>query len=751
MKSQNEYPVTHDVVLVGGGHSHVEVIRQFAMKVEPGVRLTLVSRDVHTPYSGMLPGLLAGHYSFDEAHINLHRLCRAAGVRFIHAQVDAVDTSVNRLSLKQRTKVGGIRPHISYDVVSFDTGSSPITSGIEGADGAIAVKPVELFRKQWTEFERKLTQHESARVTVVGSGAGGVELAMSLEHRSRQQRSAQAKLRFTICGASAEILSGHHPSVRGHFKRALAQRGFEIHNSARVTRIENNNCVTSDGQSFDGDAVILVTGAQSADWYSESDLDTDERGFVLVRDSLQSTSHDNVFASGDCATLNSQRLPKAGVYAVRQGAVVARNLRALVRGEKLEDFNPQARILALISTGDHYAVASRGSFCVAGGWVWRWKNWIDRRWMQRYQQFEMPQAPLPVISRPASAEQVEMTSMRCGGCGAKVPASTLRKVLARITDVSDSDDGVSIGLSAADDAAVLDVPNGYQLVQSVDHFRSFIDDPWQFAFITTNHCLNDLFAMGATPHSALATAIVPYGAARPVGSELEALLSGAVEGLKAAGASLAGGHSAEGAELSFGLSVNGLIKPQDVLNKSGWQHGDCLILTKALGTGIVLAADMRGKADPDVLAAALATMQQSNAAAVEIFRRHGVHACTDITGFGLYGHCLEMSRGANAGAALDLRALPLLPGAVQLLDSGFASTLAPSNRALLTGVAIESETVAPGLRDIVFDPQTAGGLLAAIPKAQAASCVQHLRDAGLVDAVQIGEVRDSISGIEFAG
>ncbi len=749
MKSHAELPLTHDVVLVGGGHSHVEVIRQFAMTPEPGVRLTLVSKDIHTPYSGMLPGLLAGHYAFDEAHINLHRLCRAAGVRFFHAQVDAVDTVGRQLSLVRGQDETHRRPTVGYDIVSFDTGSSPVTSTIDGAQNAIPVKPVEHFRQRWTAFEGALTPGDSARVTVVGAGAGGVELALSLEYRSRQRHGAG--LSFTLCSASSQILSGHHPSVRERFQRVLTQRGFNVITSARVKGIEDNSCVTTTGERIDGDVVILVTGAQSPSWYGASDLDTDAAGFVLVRDSLQSTSHDDVFASGDCASLKSQPLPKAGVYAVRQGAVLARNLRARVRGEPLEDFNPQARILALISTGDNYAVASRGAFSVEGKWVWRWKNWIDRRWMQRYQQFEMPQSPAPLLTRPSTAEQIELSTMRCGGCGAKVPASTLRTVLARISDTNQSGAGVAVGLKAADDAAVIDVPANHQLVQSVDHFRSFIDDPWQFGFITTNHCLNDLFAMGATPHSALATAIVPYGAAGPVAAELEALLSGAIACLDAVGATLAGGHSAEGAELSFGLSVNGLVEPHAVFSKLGWKHGDSLVLTKALGTGIILAADMRAGADPEVVAGALASMRLSNAAAVEIFRAHQAHACTDITGFGLFGHCLEMSRRSSAGAQLDLQALPLLAGALELLQDGYASTLAPSNRALLNSGKPESKRVEPTLRDILFDPQTAGGLVAAIPQARVASCIEALRAAELTDAAEIGQIRESISGVSIIG
>lgn len=743
MNSNDEFPITHDVVLVGGGHSHVEVIRQFAMRPEPGVRVTLVSRDVHTPYSGMLPGLLAGHYSFDEAHINLHRFCHATGVRFVHAEVTGVDAEVGRLSIERR-------PSVAFDVVSFDTGSKPKTRGIDGVEYAIAVKPVDEFRRRWQQFEQTLSERNgTANITIVGAGAGGVELTLSLQSRLKKITQLDQQVAFTICTAGDDILVAHSPSVASRFRRVLKERGVEVITGERVKEITNASCVTETGRQISSDAVILVTGAQSADWYADSHLATDDRGFVLVHDTLQSTSHDNVFASGDCASLRSHSLPKAGVYAVRQGAVLAENLRARARGVELQDFDPQARILALISTGDHYAVASRGAFSVEGGWVWRWKNWIDRRWMERYQNFEMKGA-VPTLDPPASQEDgIGTTAMRCGGCGAKVPASTLRTVLSRIATSNYVGESVSIGLEQADDAAVIDVPAGSQLVQSVDHFRSFIDDPWRFALITTNHCLNDLFAMGAKPSSALATVIVPHGAAGPVAAELEALLRGAIDGLKSVDATLVGGHSAEGCELSFGLTVNGLIGAGQALGKNGWQDGDRLILNKALGSGVILAADMRAHAPFEVVEAALQNMQLSNANAVDVYRRHNVSACTDVTGFGVYGHAMEMAKASRIGARLDLGRLPLLSGVAELIEQGFESTLAPSNRSLLDGAGVVVDGKSSARYDILFDPQTAGGLLAAVPASMAQSCIEQLQDAGYSDAVEIGHVSNAITAVEL--
>jgi len=734
---KDNYAFTHDIVLVGGGHSHVEVIRQFAMRPETGVRLTLISRDSHTPYSGMLPGLLAGHYSFEEAHIDLHRLCRATGIRFIHSPVTGVDLQQRQLTLSDR-------PPIRFDAVCFDTGSSPPTSGFAGsASGSIAVKPVDVFQRRWSQFEDSVRGKANANVCIVGAGAGGVELALSIQHRLQTSKTHDSKFSFTICTSGNEILLSHQPAVRRQFRKILSEREIKVVTDTRIVSIDEGDCLSADGTRLSADVAILVTGAKAAEWYASSGLTLDRKGFVQVTDTLQSVSHDYVFASGDCASMLSHDLPKAGVYAVRQGPLLADNLRAWVRGSKLKSYNPQAHILALISTGDDYAVASRGPLCVAGHWVWRWKDHIDRRWMQRYQQFEMD-APAPGSKSEADASE----QMRCGGCGAKVPANILRDVLARIADSNPAGEGVSLGVTDADDAAVIDVPADQLLVQSVDHFRSFIDDPYRFAAITTNHCLNDLFAMGAKPTSALATAIVPYGDPGPVGADLEALLRGALKSLTEAGATLVGGHSAEGAELSFGLTVNGLASPNTILKKGGCKNGDVLVLCKALGTGIILAADMRARADATVVEEALQCMELSNARASEIFVAHEARACTDITGFGLYGHALEMIRASGIGARIDLSAVPLLRGVAELMQAGFASTLAPSNRAQVPELRFGAIKVLSN-SDILFDPQTAGGLLAAIPNTRLDACVSDLKNAGYMDAVAIGQITDSLSDVEI--
>ncbi len=317
------------------------------------------------------------------------------------------------------------------------------------------------------------------------------------------------------------------------------------------------------------------------------------------------------------------------------------------------------------------------------------------------------------IADGEAIRELSTLAMRCGGCGAKVGSTVLSRVIQRLPTSARRPD-VLIGLDAPDDAAVLAVPPGKALVQSVDYFRAFIDDAYTFGRIAANHALGDLFAMGAEPQSALAIATVPYGRERVVEESLYELLAGALATLEPTGAVLAGGHSSEGAELAFGLTVNGLVDPDRAWRKGGLRAGDALVLTKPIGTGTIFAADMRQRAKGRWVDAAIASMVLSSQAAAECLRRHGASACTDVTGFGLLGHLVEMTRASGVDATLQIEAVPLLDGATETVAAGILSSLQPQNLRLRRAVR-DLERVGKHPRyPLLFDPQTAGGLLAGV-------------------------------------
>ncbi|MEM7777386.1 MAG: selenide, water dikinase SelD [Pseudomonadota bacterium] len=738
MRLSPNLPVLKDIVLIGGGHAHVTVLKRFGMKPVPGVRLTLISPDAHTPYSGMLPGLIAGHYTYDEAHIDLVRLCRFAGAIFISGAVEGVDA-------EQKTVRCAARPPIPYDVLSINAGSTPDPSVIPGAAGVvIPVKPVAEFLNTWAALQSDVRTTPDMQIGVIGAGAGGVELALSAQFALGAMLTERGEIRrprFQILTRGSDILETHNPRVRSVFRKLLAERDIKLVTDFAVNRIEPGHAVAGD-RSIQLDRMFWVTGAEAPDWLSASNLDTDERGFMRVDETLRSVSHPDVFGVGDCASIVGHSRPKSGVFAVRQGPPLERNLRNLVYGRTLQHYRPQKAFLSLVSTGDQNAVVSWGGLCLQGAWCWRLKDNIDRSFMTKFSvlpDMAVQTHPFPDIAVPDNVKaELSGADMRCGGCGAKVGSSTLSRVLDGLAMPNTlGHKGIEPG--ARDDAVILNTSGDQPIVQSIDMFRSMIDDPLVFGKIAANHSLNDVYAMGAHPKWALAIATVPFGLATKTETTLSDIMSGAVSVLDAAGCQLVGGHTAEGAELAMGFSVTGVLEDKAGLRKSGARPGEYLILTKPVGTGLIFAADMRGKAKGRWVQAAIASALVSNQNASSILRNYGATSCTDVTGFGLAGHLIEILDASGCSAQLELDAVPVLAGTPELIAAGIASSLYAENAKVIA--RIELGACANDVRiAVLFDPQTAGGLLASIPAENVLNCLEALKARGYVDARVVGRL-----------
>jgi selenide,water dikinase len=297
-----------------------------------------------------------------------------------------------------------------------------------------------------------------------------------------------------------------------------------------------------------------------------------------------------------------------------------------------------------------------------------------------------------------------------------------------------------IGLDSPDDAAVMKVPEGQVMVHTVDFFPALVDDPFVFAQICLKHCLSDLYAMGATPHSVLAIVQVPYATPAKQADTLYPLLVGIQKGLLPTGAPLGGGHTTVSNQLGLGFACNGVAYPDQLLRKGGMKPGDVLILTQPIGTGTLFAADMRQLARGRWIEAAISHMVHSNQQAAEVFQAHQATACTDVTGFGLAGHLLEMVRASRVSVELDLSHLPILSGARETLTQGIVSSLHPQNLLAAQAIANAQEFEQHADYPLLFDPQTAGGLLAAVPAENVETCLHQLHEQGYYSATVVGEV-----------
>jgi selenide,water dikinase len=716
-----------EVVLVGGGHAHVQVLEAFAAMPLAGARLTVVVDTPIAVYSGMVPGFVAGQYRAEELEIDVLPLARRAGARCVVARCVGVDAAARRLLLEGRAS-------LPYDVASFDVGSTVLGLDRPGVrEHALPTRPIGRFVRRVEERLARLGP--APRVVVVGAGAGGVELAFTLGWRLRAAAPA-----MTLVQQDDEILPSYPPSLRRKVRAAAARRGIEILTGRQVVRLEDDALTFAGGEAVPCELAVWVAGAAAHSLFVDSGLPTDGSGFVRVRPTLQVEGHDELLAAGDCATLAEHpRTPKAGVYAVRQGPFLAHNLRALLAGGPLRRYVPQGDFLTLLNVGDGTAFGAKWGASFGGAWVMRWKDTIDRRFMRRFQVLDGEGALLPEFRRGRAMSSDGMAGP-CGGCAAKVAQPRLARALASLGPAT-TDPTVMLGLGEADDVAAWRTAGGDRLAASVDLFPAFTDDPFLVGAVAAVNAVSDLYASGAAPRWALAIVVVPEAEGAGGGEEtLGQVLAGARRALDPLGVALVGGHSTSGLALAVGFAVHGELPPAGRwLPLAGLRPGQALVLTKALGTGVLLRADMMGRLRAPWFEAAVASMLRPNRDAAAVALEAGATAATDVTGFGLAGHLEGMLRASGVAARLDLGTLPALPGALELLAQGLRSTFHSQNEQA-TSVLLAPEGAGHPRLPLLFDPQTSGGLLFGVAAERAAAVVADLHRRGAAAAAVIGEV-----------
>lgn len=729
------------LLLAGGGHSHALLLRMWAMQPQrrPAGLISLINRRSTALYSGMVPGLIAGIYAPDEVAIDLRTLADRAGVALIIAEITGIDRHKRLLLLQDRAP-------LPYDRLSLDVGAvSPAatsTGAGSNADlGLRAIKPLEpalAFLSQEDGVARS-QRSEAPPFHVLGAGLAGVEVALALRQRWPERRL---------------ILEGRLGQPAAPFRRALAKAGITLALAAEVApgsamppKRNGLNC----------------TGSRAPDWLGTSGLPVDAQGRVITERSLEVVANPGVFACGDCGVISADPRPASGVWAVRAAAILARNLSAPEHQRPLSAWHPQRRALQLLGgfhRGGPTAWALWGPLLLGPHpWLWHWKQAIDRRFMARFQK-------LPAMAGSSEGNGAERPSaMLCRGCAAKLPAAPLEAALTAA--------GLDAFGASPEDAHALPGCAG-PVLQSVDGFPALVSDPWLNGRLTTLHACSDLWACGAQVSAAQAVVTLPLASQPVQATLLSQTLSGVRSALGEQGAALIGGHSLEArhpdnAPASLGvqvlLSVSG-TPPQRSWPKRGLQADDVLLLSRPLGTGVLFAAAMAGAAQPHTLDQALAQMSRSQHPLLDDLQHldatlpGALHAATDITGFGLLGHLGEMLGSTPLQVQLDADAIPALAGALDLLHSGYASSLAPANRrawSLLdpgrdrpAAVALKLGTIAAGsdrhraLLELLVDPQTCGPLLIAVaPKLadrllkappSAAETVDHWRRIGTATA-----------------
>lgn len=364
------------LLLIGGGHAHVHVLDAMAKRPFPDTETTLISPYPRQIYSGMLPGWIAGHYTIEQCAIPINLLAERAGVRFVQTACTSLDPE----SKQAHCLNGEIIP---FHFASIDTGPTADLGNMPGAlEHALPIRPIEGFVNAWQGvLERAREQTSGFRLAIVGDGAAGTELAFAIQHRFSCERIKHGQI--TLIGGGNQPLSGFPERLRRTAATLLQQHGIAYLSDSRAIEFLPGAVRLADKTEMASDLCLVVTGAAAPAWPADSGLACDDSGFIRLTSTLQSASHPWAFAAGDVAAYAEAR-PKSGVFAVRAGPVLADNLRAACAGKTLQAWKPQEKALYLISTGRRHALAAWGPLSVSGEWVWRWKDRIDRRFVQRF-------------------------------------------------------------------------------------------------------------------------------------------------------------------------------------------------------------------------------------------------------------------------------------------------------------------------------------------------------------------------------
>lgn len=703
-------PLAKEVVLVGGGHSHALFLRRWGMKPVPGARLTVINPAPTAPYTGMLPGYVAGHYRREELEIDLVRLARFADARLIFGWVEAIDPEA-------RTVTVAGRPPIPFHFASIDIGVTSDMPEIPGfPEHGVAAKPLGSFALRWRAF----LDGGGGDVAVIGAGVAGVELALTMHH------ALAGRGTVTLIEAKT-ALTGIAPSARKKLLDRMESDGIRLIENASVASVSADGVALDSGDRFDARLTVGAAGARPFPWLADTGLHLTD-GYITVDESLRSRSHPHVFAAGDCAHIAHAPRAKAGVFAVRAAPVLVANIRAGLTGQGLTRFRPQAHYLKLISLGPKAALADKWGMSAAGKWAWTWKDRIDRAFMDKLNNPPpMKRARLPANVALGVAEALGPKPL-CGGCGAKVGSGTLEAALRAFSAIERND----VETIPGDDAAILKVGEVRQAI-STDHLRSFWNDPWLMARIAAVHALNDILAMGAEPQAALAQITLPPMSEPMQAAWLDDILDGAGGLFAEERVAIVGGHTSIGSELTIGFTVTGIAADRSP-RLDGAREGDVLILTHPLGSGTVLAAEMEGMARGDDVACVLKGLVISRGHAARLLAAKA-HAMTDVTGFGLAGHLSKISKASGLSAEIRLADLPLYPGTEELAAQGIRSSIWPQNRAAVEATVPETARAA-----LLFDPQTAGGFLAAVAPEEAGAVLADLASTG-TEARIIGQMK----------
>ncbi len=722
MFKQQEIPINNDLVLIGGGHSHIMLMMELSKKPIQGNRITLISKEIDTPYSGMIPGFIQGIYTWRETHIDLYKLCFKLNIRFIHSEVLEISAINKEIILKNR-------PKIKFDVLSINTGIQSSNKNIKGAlKYCVPVKPISILSNN---FLTEIKKNEN--IAFIGGGPASVELALGLQKRFKNTKS---NFKISIITGKNGLLSSFPNKTRKVAKQTLQNSQINVIEKVEVIEVQKDKLILSDKTKLKIDKSILSTNGMAPEWIKKSDLNLNRRNFIIVNNKFQ-TNYNYVFAAGDIVDFNNQDLSKSGVFAVKSGKPLAKSIRGFIQKKIPVPYRFNKNYLSIIGLSNGLAIATKYNFTFTSRFSFLLKKLIDQKFVKKFN--DLNQDHYYVLKNffkvfdviiQKNNKNIPSYKMQCKGCAAKVDFNALKTILPKEI-ITTSEDAINI--------------NNYpKLYQSIDMISSIISDPYLLGKIAANHAINDIIAVNSKLISALMILQLPFSNSEINSRDLKQVTSGAREVFKLANCSISGGHTMIGKDKDpvIGFSVIGEKKNVNNQTRSKLKVNDILILTERIGSGIIFAGINNDIIDSYYQIEVLNHMSQGNINFSKVSDKLKILFMTDITGFGLANHLLNLIKRdvGKTGLTIYPDKIPIFKGVKEALSKNVRSSFFEKNfNTAQKELVYDRETKL--IDEILYDPQTVGGLAFIIPQEEKVKQFKILKE-NKINFTEIGFVNN---------
>ncbi len=723
MFKQQDTPINNDLVLIGGGHSHIMLMMDLSKKPIQGNRITLISNEIDIPYSGMIPGFIEGIYTWRETHIDLYKLCFKLDIRFIFSEVLEISAINKEIILKNR-------PKIKFDVLSINTGIQSSNKNIKGAHKySIPVKPISKLSQNFITEIKKYNN-----IAFIGGGPASVELALGLQKRFKNINS---NFKISIITGKNKLLNSFPKKTQKVAKKTLQNSQINVIEKVEVIEVKKDKLIFSDKSELKIDKSILSTNAMAPVWIKKSDITLNSKNFIIVNDKFQ-TNFNYVFAAGDIVDFNNQNLNKSGVFAVKSGKPLAKSIRGFIQKKSPVPYTFNKNYLSIIGLSNGLAIATKYNFTFTSKFSFVLKKFIDQNFVKKFNNLNQDNyytltnlfKIFDFIIQKNNKNKHDH-QMQCRGCAAKVDFNTLKTTLSKDI-ITSSEDAINISKD----------PNLYQ---SVDMINSIVSDPYILGKIAANHAISDIVAVNSSLVSALMILQLPYSSSEINSRDLEQVTTGANEILKLANCSIGGGHTMIGKDKDpvIGFSVIG-EKKKVHLNKTipKIKVNDILILTEKIGSGIIFSGINNDIIDSYYQIEVVNQMSKGNINFSKISEKLKILSMTDITGFGLLNHLLNLIKrdSGKTGLTIYPDKVPIFNGVAEALSKNVRSSLFDKNfEAAQKELIYDREKKL--IDEILYDPQTVGGLAFIIPKEEKIKQIKILRENN-INFTEIGFVNN---------